>query len=129
MNSILTCVALSAFCFGCVADDSSRAEAELQTAPDPSASYRVVVSLSSLGAGIDHDAYNQISALFGAHDIDLSPDVFAWGLEGEQNLCFDLVGLDVQAQALFVDDLEGVAASSPLVTVYENAACNVLGAH
>lgn len=126
MRSTAILLALSLFGTGCV-DDTSRDETPLQAAPDPSASYRVVVAFASLGAGIDTDAHQQLLAYVGAHDIDLSPDEFSWGLEGERNLCFTLHGLNPQAQALFVTEVDAIAASSSLVTVHENASCNLIG--
>ncbi len=124
-SRLITYFAFSSLALGCM-DSTTRTETEHQTAPDPTAQYRVVVSLASLGTGIDHDAHEQILAYVNAHDIDLSPVRFDWGLEGERNLCFSLHGLNTQAQEIFVDELEAIAQSAADVTVHEQARCDVM---
>jgi hypothetical protein len=126
MRSTFAALVLSLLVTGC-AEEANRTGSELRTPPNPNAAYRAVVALESIGAGIDTDAYHDILAAAGAYDIDVSPDEWAWGLEGEKNLCFTLNGLNPQAQALFVDELEAIAQSATLVTVYENVHCNLIG--
>lgn len=127
MRSLFFCsiVALSALTTACTdPTDTSGTETELQASPDPALPYRAVVSLGSYAAGIDGDAYDAITALWSSYDIDLRPHSFAWGLEGEVNLCFALKGLNAQAQANFVDELRAIAATGFLVFVYESSPCN-----
>src|SRR5687767_5181708 len=126
MHSFQCCVlgSVLALAVGC-ADDVGRTEADLQTAPDPSAAYRVVVSFQSPGTGIDTTAFDEVLALVGAHDIDLSPDIFTWGLEGERNLCFQIAGLNTEAQALFVTDLQAISEAAQYVMVLEHARCDL----
>ncbi len=111
--------------FGCVAD-SDHTEAELQAPSNPSAQYRVVVAFSSPGTGIDLDAFERTTAHFRRYDIDLSPDLFSWGLEGERNLCFTLQGLNTEAQSQFVLELDAIAETAQFVSVHSNAACDVV---
>jgi hypothetical protein len=125
MRSMLALVVLSSFP-GCATDPPSDRELSLQPAPDPSADYRVVMSFASPGVGIDEQALKRTLDTVGIYDIDLSPDVHEWGLEGERNLCFSLRGLNDEAQALFIDQLDDIAQAAVLVTVHENAPCNVL---
>jgi hypothetical protein len=126
MRSTFVSLALSLLVAGC-AEETNRTDTELQTAPDPSATYRVVVGFESYGAGIDSEAYQNVVAYFSAYDIDVSPDQYAWGLEGETNLCFTLHGLNPSAQAIFVDEVGQIAQGSYLMNVYENVSCNLIG--
>jgi len=112
---------------GCATDDGGRTGSELQTSPDPTATYRVVLQLSSAGSGIDHAAESDVFALINRYDIDLSPDLHEWGLEGERNLCFGLTGLNAEAQTIFVGKLDEIAQARQLVFVYQNARCDTFG--
>ncbi len=125
MRHTIASFVVSLITVGC-ATDAARSEAALQTPSDPSAQYRVVVVFGSAGTGVDLAAYEQTTNNYGKYDIDLTPDVFSWGLEGERNLCFTLEGLNAQAQGQFVVELNAIATTAQLLTVYENAACDVV---
>lgn len=126
MRSIFPSILLVSI-LGC-ARQPTQHDVELQGAPDPAASYRAVMSFASLGAGIDQGALDDTFATIGAYDVDLTPDLYTWGLEGERNLCFSLRGLNAQAQALLIDELEQIASAGQLVTVHENTACDFIAA-
>lgn len=111
----------------CASDSDGITTGELETSPDPTATYRAVVSFTSVGTGIDTEVEADVLALVNTYDIDLSPELHDWGLEGERNFCFTLRGLNEQAQEIFVGKLQEVSASSTLVFVYENARCDTLG--
>ncbi len=126
MRFILSSLVLSVVAAACDGG-TTQTQIPLVTTPDPTAEYRVVVSLASLGSGIDDAAHDEILSYAGAYDIDVAPELYQWGREGEANLCFRLAGLNSEAQAQFVTDLQAIAQDATLVFVLENARCDTLG--
>jgi hypothetical protein len=125
MRSTCVAFALTLSIAACAAE-TDRTGSQFQTVPDAGNPYRVVIEFGSYGSGIDDDAYDDVVAYVGAHDIDLSPHVYPWGREGEMNLCFTLHGLNAQAQANFVNDVDAIAQGGFLTKVYENVTCNLI---
>jgi hypothetical protein len=125
MRSIIASLAVSFLAVGCA--DEAHDDGELHMASNPTATYRVVVAFTSLGAGVDEAAYDNVLAAAAARDIDVTPELLL-RLEGEKNLCFTLRGLNANAQGLFVDEIEGIVQSAaPTVNVLENTRCDLGG--
>ena len=105
----------------CADDDSGGIGSRFQTVPDASATYRLVIEFGSSGSEatceeiLDHASANGIA----------SPYVHMVTQEGDLNLCFTLNGLDVQAQADFVTQVDALARAGSGTTVHENARCDV----
>ena len=89
------------------------------------ASFRLIVSFISTGAGTDSKAYALFEKHLGQLDADKKEtfkyEAIPWGREGELDCCFKLTKLTPMQQQEFIDQLKLLLKSHPLVQFKEHA--------
>ena len=83
--------------------------------------YRLVVSFTSIGSGIDTQKYETIETFIKNHTKKPAFEVIAKGREGEREICLQLKELTKTEQNSFIDDIKKLAQGSERVAVTENA--------
>lgn len=83
--------------------------------------YRIVISFTSQGGGIDGEKYDAISKFITAHPKKPVFDEVASGMEGERNICLQLKKWKKSEQKALVEELKKLAQGSDRVFINENA--------
>lgn len=110
----------------------SSADAGAPSAETPTATgettYRVVVSFTSKGAGIDTAARDQVVEVLNkwriAKGYEVKTERRRWGKEGELDVCATLDELSDAERSKFVSEVRAVASKSDRVQIDENATCH-----
>jgi len=83
--------------------------------------YRVIVSFTSYGSGVDGEKYEAIEKFVKTHKRKPAYDQLPAGKEGETDMCFKLKGFSKAEQKKFITDLKALAQGSDRVVIAENA--------
>lgn len=91
--------------------------------PDSSsAKTRLVVSFTSIGAGIDMATEANFRKWLSKHP-DVTYSVNPWGREGERDYCFELKNKRSESQAEFIKEVRKFFGSNDRVNIQENVVC------
>ncbi|MBS1647435.1 MAG: hypothetical protein JST67_08865 [Bacteroidetes bacterium] len=82
--------------------------------------YRLVVSFTSKGAGIDSKSFDEISALAQNYRPKINYETCQMGREGERNLLFKLNEISKKKQRKFVKEVKTKIKDTSLVFVKED---------
>lgn len=82
--------------------------------------YRVVVSFTSPGSGIDGERYDKIENFIKNHPKKPAYEILPWGREGERDIALNLKELSTSEQKTFIEELRKMAQGSDKTFVNEN---------
>jgi hypothetical protein len=82
--------------------------------------YRVVVSFTSPGSGIDGERYDKIENYIKTHPKKPAFEILPWGREGERDIALNLKELSTSEQKTFIEELKKMAQGSDRTFVNEN---------
>ena len=82
--------------------------------------YRLVISYSSIGTGIDNDAFEKMDKFVKEHPKKPVYERFGYGREGETDVAFSLKEIKSGDQAKFITDLKTAMGKSDRVNYKEN---------
>ncbi|AKU96396.1 hypothetical protein AKJ09_03060 [Labilithrix luteola] len=108
---------------------SSESVATPNAKPDGgAATYRLVVSFISLGAGVDSKAKDQVNEVINkwriAKSVDLKTERVRWGKEGESDVCSGLDELSDADRSKFIGEVRAAVGKNDRVVITENASCH-----
>lgn len=97
-----------------------------QTAEKPTSTqvkkmkFKLIVSFTSHASGIDAEKYDAIVKYITNHPKKPKYNLYAWGREGERDLCFHLKELNKNEKKAFIEEIKKIAQGSDRVFVNEN---------
>jgi hypothetical protein len=113
-----------ATCFALFANAQKKHTGETKTPETKTAEtmvkYKVVVSFTSIGSGIDAKKHDEIEAFIKNNKKKPAYDVIKMGREGERDFCLHLKELTKDEQTSFIAELKKLAEGSDRVKVTEN---------
>lgn len=123
--TILALAAISFLFTDCKSKSSSKSSAAT-VAETPTSNgeqkvkYRLVVSFTSIGSGIDGPKYDAIETYVKNHPKKPAYDILPYGREGERDFCFNLKEMNSSEQKSFIEEIKKLAQGSDRVKVNEN---------
>jgi len=132
MSHIFTTVAfLMFFTVSCKSTKKTTEKVETKTetaqtlAPD---AYRLIVSFISIGGGSDYKLKKEFLEFAATYATKIGKKIeaenFAWGREGEVDLCYKLLELNKKESDDFVAESKTFLSKSKLVRISENLPCS-----
>ena len=110
--------------------DPGKVATPSKPSPATDLKYRLKVSFTSMGGGIDFKAKTKYDAFiidFGKrNNATLQHETATWGREGEVDYCFNLGQLNPRQQGAFVQESKALLKDNELVDVAENVVCQYL---
>ncbi len=89
--------------------------------------YTLSVSFISKGQGINRskhqDFTNFIQKFNSQNNVNITPESYSWGREGERDYCFKLENLDSKIVQNFISESKELLKNSELVLYNENGQC------
>ncbi|MES2133094.1 MAG: hypothetical protein V4506_12140 [Bacteroidota bacterium] len=89
--------------------------------------YRLIVSFTSKGAGVNAEKRTAFLAYVESHPKKPANKAVLWGREGETDYCLSLKELSKKEQTDFINDVKKVVSGSDQVILSENAICQHKG--
>jgi hypothetical protein len=98
--------------------------------PDPiAATYRMTVSFTSMGGGIDFKAKSTfdkfVSTYEATNKVKLAHETVGWGREGEVDYCYKLAELKDPKKSDFVNQCKAQVKGKAQIELKENSTCRV----
>lgn len=98
--------------------------------PDPiAATYRMTVSFTSMGGGIDYKAKSTfdkfVSTYEATNKVKLAHETVGWGREGEVDYCYKLAELKDPKKSDFVNQCKAQVKGNDQIELKENTTCRV----
>lgn len=101
------------------ANDSGSTSSNSKTAGKEK-KYRLIISFSSIGTGIDADAYAKMEKFVKEHPKKPAFERYSYGREGESDIAFTLKEIKSGDQAKFIEELKAAIGATDRVNYKEN---------